>query len=186
MRTPPISDLPTLVLRAAAAAALVALVLASGCAPQVEPFRFLELEPAPGLRLDFVGPLNQPEVWFAGDVPLRYVLQRDRYRLLLVNDPPSVLPGLTIALAPESEPGLKLLPAPSIQESSPNANVCASYYVLPAGLEMEFGWAADCDGEDYSRLLEFDVLDAEGKLLGEERLAFALRQQGWYVLRDHL
>jgi hypothetical protein len=169
-----------------APAALSILLFVYGCAPQIEPFRFLELEPAPGLRVDFAGPLDQREVWFAGEVPLRYVLERDRYRLLLVNDPPSVLPGLTIALAPESEPGLQLLPAPGVEESSPDGNVCASYYVLPAGMELEFGWAADCEGDDYSRAIEFDVLDSQGAKLGQERLAFVLRRQGWYVLRDDL
>jgi len=167
-------------------ATLVCLLVLCGCAPQVEPFRFVELDPAPGLKLDFVGPLDQSEVWFAGEIPLRYVLDRDRYRLLLVNDPPSVLPGLTIALAPESEPGLQLVPAPGSQESSPDGNVCASYYVLPAGIELEFGWAADCHGSEYNTLIEFDVVDAQGGLAGHETLGFSLRRQGWYVLRDDL
>jgi len=168
------------------ALALLLIWFLTGCAPQVEPFRYLELEAADGLRLDFSGPLDQPEIWFAGEIPLRYVLERDRYRLLLVNDPPSVLPGLTIALAADSEPGLQLVPAPETQQSSSAGNVCASYYVLPAGIELEFGWAADCLGKSFVRLIEFDVVDSQNRQVRRETLAFALRQRGWYVLRDDL
>ena len=117
---------------------------------------------------------------------MRYVLDRARYRVLLVNDPPSVLPGLTVALAPESEAGLQLIPAPAVQQSSPSGNICASYYVLPAGIELEFGWAADCQGSDLIRLIEFDVLDARGGLVGREKLAFLVRRRGWILLRDDL
>jgi hypothetical protein len=184
MRTFSVIRPANLLVRASASLGCVALLCA--CAPQVEPFRFVELEQASGPRLEYSGPLEQPEIWFAGDIPLRYSLDRDRYRLLIINDAPSVLPGLTVALAPESEPGLKLVPAPAGQQSSPDGNVCASYYVLPAGVEMEFGWAADCTGEGYRRQIEFHIANAQGELIGREQLGFRLRRRGWYLLRDDL
>lgn len=164
---------------------LIAAVLA-GCAPQVEPYRYLELEPVSGLELQFAGPLDRPAVWFAGDVPQRYLLQRADYAVILANDPPSVLPGLTVALAASSAPALSLRPSPTQWPKSEAGNVCPSYDPLPGGVEIEFGWSADCLNPALERHIAFDVLGPAGEVIGKERLEFVLKSRGWYLLQDAL
>lgn len=172
-----------------APAAFVCLCLASAltaCAPQVEPYRYLALEAADGLQLEFAGPLDRPAVWFAGEVPQRYRLQRDDYAVILANDPPSVLPGLTLALAAASAPALTLRPSPSSWPESSAGNLCPSYDPLPGGVEIEFGWSADCTDPGLDRYIEFDVLGPTGDVIGRERLAFVVKSSGWYALHDAL
>lgn len=156
------------------------------CAPQVEPYRYIDLLPVDGLSTDLVASLDQPEVWFAGKLPLRWILQRDAYAVVLANDPPSVLPGITIALTADTSAGIRLRANPSTQGVSPAGNICASYYPLPGNVEIEFGWSADCLGKDLPMTVEFDVLDANGTVIGQERLGFALKTQGWYLLKDFI
>jgi hypothetical protein len=156
------------------------------CAPQIEPYRYIDFLPVDGLSTDLVAGLDQPEVWFAGKLPLRWILRRDAYAVVLANDPPSVLPGITIALTADTSAGIRLRPNPSTQGVSPAGNICASYYPLPGNVEIEFGWSADCLGKDLPMTVEFDVLDTTGAVIGNERLNFSLSTQGWYVLKDFI
>jgi len=65
------------------------------------------------------------------------------------------------------------------------AKPCGTFSTSQATSELRFDWViCGADAEPEEMMIGFDVLDAEGQVIGEENIAFQLVDNGFYFPPD--
>lgn len=161
---------------------LPALLQLAGCGPRLDRFHYIRLEPVAGLSIVERGEVDLRGLFGAGPLPLRYELRRDAYAVTLAVVANSYLPAMRVEI---DTAGLEIRARRDTGLRSGAGLPCASVYPdHVTGGAMIFGWSPACDSATMPRRLSFDVLSADGELLGREDLAFTLPANGWYVQLD--
>jgi hypothetical protein len=143
-------------------------------------YYYFAFDSIPGIII-VEGAMQDRRLRGANVMPLRYLLQRDRYVLSMSNEIRPVSPYLLVridSLVPNEPLQIVLRPERSASESR-----CASVYGSGSDDGLSIRWLCDIDGP---HLIAFDVMSASGELLAEETLHFVFIENGWFVENDLL
>ena len=173
---------------------IFAVLLAFGgysCGPNLSDYEYIYL----GETMDVVesGKSNISRIKFHGDMPVRYRLEREDFKLTAVIDRDSIQPHVTFQIASDTMIGLQL-------EGS-FAPVCYGQFDRPSGSEtnaihstVRFRWArvyvrqcSDVVPPNQSELvLNLSILDFSGKVIANEKIPFSANVNGIYYEFDGL
>ncbi|MBI5138047.1 MAG: hypothetical protein HZA24_12025 [Nitrospirae bacterium] len=159
--------------------AFIVFVVASG----FERYHYISIEGAEGVRMvERARPTLLGVQFFVGKVPVRYQAERPGYTLLFTM--PEYIEGPALEIMPQP-PGTTLRFNPEV--GAP-AEWCGSGAPSEATLSAPPWWfsAWECTPERARthRVMRFDVLDANGNVLGHEEIPYQWISRGFSLLSD--
>lgn len=173
---------------------LTCLIL-SGCAPAFFTYRYISLEENDDLRILAYGESSVPNLFFDGQMPTKYKLERGHYNLLFEIDREKYSPNITVVA--ESHDGT--VTRVSHYEAASNLR-CARYDYFDRTRQLSLPNAsidknrpyllvytiASCNPDQFPQAMaiEFDVINHEGSLVGSEFIPFKLINNGYYIVLD--
>ncbi len=161
-------------------------VLVGGCVSLR--YRYISLEKVPDIRVQALGRarLARRLIWHR-EMPLEYVLTRDRYVLRMSIDPKHFGPHVRISVEGLPVRPLMLLPRPERVRRSATSRPCGTYNGTQVAPAFQFTWVICSRGEGVEEMsISFDVVGADGLLIAEENLPFELIDNGVYMVPEGL
>jgi len=154
-------------------------LLLGGCAPVVEPYRFIPLEGYEYARIRerVPGTPGGGSGWFVGDLPTQYRIDRDSYTLRLEIDPSGMGPAIGFIVSPVASRKIATTPG-----ESPGCPGWTHPFIGPLTWVHRFG----CETIDQppSPRIRFRVTDQDGNTIAEEMIPYTVKWNGFYVYFD--
>jgi hypothetical protein len=165
--------------------ALATVVCAMACVPKVYHLEYLSFEKVNGIHVESKELAKVQKQITSVRVPVRYRLVRDGYSVLIRIDSRSYFPIASFQL--ESVAGLRIVLQPEYGKQANRAGTCGSFdQVSEDGTGFEYSWVI-CDEKTAApqeMTVAFDVIDAGGALVSEERIPFEIKSAGLYWAID--
>ena len=172
-----------LVIRAGVVLVLVSALVSISCSQRPYRLRYLSFERVADIEVDSMGSLEVEGLMFSSHIPLAYSLRRPDYTVALIIEKQSFRPRATLAL--RSALDLRMVARPGLAMRAGREAPCGAYDDTSGG--VLFSWSICGDRADRSEyLVAFDVVDASGRVVGEERLPFELKRDGICWIDDSL
>jgi len=164
--------------------AIFATLLASvGCS--ISRYHYIALAEVPSLKVDAYDTPKLGKLYFSSEMPSRYSLSREAYRLSFHASLDSYLPEMRISVTSNDGELLKLSERASRKARSDRAVPCGSFGpVAETESELRFSWVTCPKSEADERYISFDVTTQNGVLVKAEDIPFDLTANGFYVLTD--
>ena len=167
---------------------LVALALLSPTAGCAEPmrYRYISLKEVAGIETTKD---EEPDLkhfhLLEGPFPTGYTLKRPAYQLVFRVDTGRFAPHIWIAATAGAGAPLSLKPRSDSLPISGRSRPCGTYSTSQPTDELRFDWViCGTDATPDEMTIAFDVIDANGSVLGEEALPFKLEANGFYFPPD--
>jgi len=177
-----------LLLSRSLASLLVTLALLSSTAGCAEPmrYRYISLKDVTGIETTKE---EEPELkhfhLLEGAFPTGYTLKQPAYQLAFRVDTERFAPHIWIKATTGAGAPLFLKPRSDRLPKSERARPCGTYSTSQPTDERRFDWViCGTDAAPEEMKIAFDVVDADGSVLGEEALPFKLEANGFYFPPD--
>ena len=157
----------------------------TACAPHVSTYRYISLEDIPGIRVEAMGEAELENLYFHSEMPVRYSLERKSYYISFHVNKESYFPSLTIVVSSADDGGPLKLEHQRYRKAKVSQSSCGpSFYRNADQLSrLGFGWS-ECDELKQQQIISFDVLSADGEIIGQEDIPFELKSNGFYYVVD--
>jgi hypothetical protein len=120
-----------------------------------------------------------------GAFPTGYTLKQPAYQLAFRVDTERFAPHIWIKATTGAGAPLSLKPRSDRLPKSERARPCGTYSTSQPTDELRFDWViCGTDAAPEEMMIAFDVVDADGSVLGEEALPFKLEANGFYFPPD--
>lgn len=163
--------------------ALVLLFSVISCGWVTRTHFYISLERVPGIEVLEREKLNIEGLFGNSKIPTSYKLERKKYDLYLSLKEGVLLPHMRIVLENNTNEQLQIEPITDRSVMSQDGIICSTFGKHGKRL-VDFGWSDSCLGEGTSRLMTFNILDADQELVAQERIEFDINEDGKYTLLD--
>ena len=164
----------------------LAMINLVGCIV-IRDYYYISLEDIPGIELVSNGIVQLKNLTGNSEIPTGYTLNRSSYILNLSIGDISPNPHLNVSIESKNGETLSFNPKIDYSLASRTGMLCTSYS-RDEDFESRFifAWAPGCVSDDYDKVITFDVIDSEGKIIYQENIPFKLIKDGKYFLWDTL
>jgi|GEM_PF-4471911 hypothetical protein len=163
--------------------ATIITVLLTGCA--VSDYQYISLESTPGIVIETHETPRLKNLYFSSEMPSRYSLDRDNYKLSFDANLDSYLPRISVAVKAPNKTSLGLSQQVRRKARSSRVSPCGSFDATDTlRSELLFSWVTCPESGADEWYISFDVRSENGTLIASEDIAFELKTNGRYVLAD--
>lgn len=162
-----------------------ALILTS-CFQRPYRLRYLSFEKVDGITVESRAEPELENLMLASKIPVAYSLERPGYSLVVEIERTSFRPRARFSVRGGHD--LRLVARPRLAMRPGRAAPCGGYDEVANGAKkLLFSWSICGDDAAPSEyVVAFDVVDATGVIVREERLPFELKRDGIYWATDSL
>lgn len=170
----------------AALCALAVLLSPVGCA--FSRYLYISLEGQPGVEVEAYTTPNLEHLYSSSQMPTKYLVEREGYRLSFTTIMDSYLPEIRLAVYGADGEQLRIAQKAARKARGDRAVPCGSFGSMDGSgsNELRFSWVTCKDAGIDEAFISFDVASESGEILGKEDIPFELKANGFYVLPDLL
>ncbi len=163
---------------------VVTTITLTRCIMITEDHYYINLAKQPGIEVLKEAALNLDMLENNEPIPVAYRLNRGSYYLLIETDESTYLPQIGVTIEPNDSSAFSIRFRRNANVAI-NGTACANYYPdAEDPLKFKFLWFPECNDDQYSKIVSFDILDDQGALLDELDLSFKLCKDGEYRYAD--
>jgi len=147
--------------------ASVLLLLSTGCS--VSRYQYISLEDTPGIKVEAYDTPRLESLYSSTDMPSRYSLDCDDYKLTFRTNLDSYLPRMSIAVKSNDEKILGLSQRASRKARSDRVVPCGAFDAVDtSSSELSFAWVTCAESGTDERYISFDVTSEGGVVVVQQ------------------